>query len=176
MEIKTLDLLLLTAAELETFHSYKSEKRQLEFYNCRVLWASFKIDSEITYKPTGKPKIKNGFISISHSQNKIALAYSKHKETGIDLELISEKVQTVKSKYLHNSETFSTKLDLTKIWTIKEAIYKLYDSDKISFKRDIKISKIEDSANATVTFNNERLVPTITVLELNKEFILSFAQ
>jgi hypothetical protein len=176
VNIDTLNLSILTPEELTTFQSFKSEKRQLEFYNCRVLWASFKIESTITYKSTGKPKIEKGFISISHSQHKIAIAYSNQHETGIDLEVISEKVQKVKSKYLHTSESFKTKLDLTTVWTIKEAIYKLYDSDKISFKRDIIIKIINDSPSVNVSYNQTILSPSIQIMVIDEDYILSFAQ
>ncbi len=176
VNIDTLNLSILTARELATFKSFKSEKRQLEFYNSRVLWASFNIDHTINYKSTGKPEIKNGFISISHSQQKIAIAYSSEHDTGIDLEIISDKVQKVKSKYLHKSEAFKTRLDLTKVWTIKEAIYKLYDSDKISFKRDIVITNITTCPAANVIYNQSLSRPSIKIMQIDEDYILSIAQ
>ena len=134
IEVNKLDISILTDKELILLKSFKSEKRQLEYFFARILWLSFNQKETIKYKKSGKPKLDFGYISISHSHFQVAIAFSETKAVGMDLEQESNKVQVIKSKYLHPSEAYNSIRELTKIWTIKEAIYKLYDSKLISFK------------------------------------------
>lgn len=175
-DINILDLSILTDKEAIQFESFKSKKRQQEFYFARVLWKSFGIENKIKYKLSGKPILKSAFISISHSNHQVAIALSTTKEVGMDIELRSDKIQRIKSKYLHKDEDYTIIEDLTKIWTIKEAVYKLYDSKLIFFKDHIIIESLNPKVQARVLFSHKTFEPQITTFELDNNFYLSYAQ
>lgn len=176
VDVSEIDLTIFNTNELTEFNSFKSVKRQLEYYYARLLWQSFGQQEFIKYKLTGKPILDTGYISISHSHQHVALAFSSFKPVGMDLEQESNKVQIVKSKYLHETELFSSIPDLTKIWTIKEAIYKLYDSDLLFFKEHIIITSLQSSPELNVSLEGKNVFPKIKTIELENRFILTFAQ
>ena len=176
VDISDLDLTIFNVEEQTEFNSFKSTKRQLEYYFVRVLWLSFYQNEFIKYKSTGKPILNIGFISISHSHYQVAIAFSETKEVGMDLEHQSEKIQIIKSKYLHPNEIYSSTKDLTKIWTIKEAVYKLYDSKTLFFKEHIIVSKLIPAVEAEISLDGCLVEPNIIIIELKNNFIISFAQ
>jgi len=175
-DLSQIDLTIFNAFELSEFNSFKSIKRQLEYYYARLLWQSFGHQEFVKYKPTGKPILNVGFISISHSHHQVAIAYSKTKEIGMDIEQKSTKVQIVKSKYLHPEENHESITDLTKIWTIKEAIYKLYDSKNLFFKEHIIVKSLLPVQTVFTEVNTVSVYPKIITIELKNNFILSYAQ
>lgn len=176
LDLSEVDLAIFNTQEQNEFNSFKSRKRQLEYYYARVLWMSFNQKEFIKYKSSGKPILNIGYISISHSHKQVAIALSLTKEVGMDLELESEKVRTIKSKYLHPTENYSSIKDLTKIWTIKEAIYKLYDSKLLFFKEHITVYKLGTTAEISVTLHTKNINPTVITIELDNKFLLSYAQ
>lgn len=170
-----LDDSILTAEEVRKYESYKSKKRQLEFYFTRFLWKSFSTNFKINYKSTGKPFIKEGYLSISHSHDCIAIAYSKSKEMGLDIEPISEKINKVKHKFSHPKENFETLIELTKSWCIKEAVYKLLDMDDVFFMDDIFVNQISAITYTTVLVEGEEILSTAEIIELPNKMILALA-
>lgn len=44
----------------------------------------------VTFLKSGKPVIENGYISLSHSKGKVAVAFSKKINVGVDIELIKK--------------------------------------------------------------------------------------
>jgi len=161
--------------ELQEFNSFKSEKRKHEYYSTRILWQSFEQNEPIKYKSTGKPIINGGYISISHSHNQVAIAFSSKTEIGLDLEMISSKVDVIKSKYLHVNEKYASLKDLTIIWTIKEAIYKLFDSETLFFKEHIEVCSLSEKCMVNVDFKGEIQRPFIETITIEDKFILSYA-
>ena len=144
--VNDLDLSVLNAPELEKFESYGSEKRKLEFYFSRVLWLSFEKSQIIKYKPSGKPVLEKGFLSMSHSHERIVIAYSNNKELGVDIEMISDKIDKVKSKFLHPKDRYSNLRDLTQLWTIKEAFFKLFDGDDVFLMDDVYTQDLRENS------------------------------
>jgi 4'-phosphopantetheinyl transferase len=88
-------------------------------------------DVEIKYDDKGKPYLAkdNRHISISHSHNKLAIIINEHESTGIDIELIRDKVLKIKHKFLSESELKDANDDVDKLliyWAAKETLYKIY--------------------------------------------------
>ena len=173
--VAPLDLSVFSKDELAKFEKYKSDKRKLEFYYSRVLWQNFNVDLPIKYKPSGKPIISHGFISVSHSHNKVAIAYSKSNEVGVDIEMISEKINKVKHKFLHPKDNYKNLKDLTQLWTIKEAVYKLFDGNNIYFMDNIFVTKINKSTIAKVDFPKYNLKAITQSFKLNADFFVTLA-
>lgn len=149
-----LDLSYLTKEEQVKYASFISAKRKLEYYYTRLLWASFSTNTTISYLSSGKPYLSRGFISISHSRNKIAIAYSTLCAIGLDIEHFNKKIFRVQSKFISPYEREHFDLSnhqlLTTIWSIKEAVYKLVDLPGLRFKEDICVLEIEKSNRVEV--------------------------
>jgi 4'-phosphopantetheinyl transferase EntD len=87
-------------------------------------------------------KLGFAFISISHSKNFCAFGFSSH-EIGIDIEELSPRIERIASRFVNSVEmSFIAEdkiLDLTKLWTMKEAMFKLNNRTGIEFKSELII-------------------------------------
>ncbi len=136
----------LTPEETERFFSFKHLNRQQEFVATRVLRHELFGYSHIHYNAHGAPYIEDeGFISISHAPGLIGLAISRDFQLGLDVEPIRPKALLVKDKFLSEEEKqhFDTRseLEMTKVWSAKEALYKLAGRKQIIFKTDLLLNK-----------------------------------
>jgi phosphopantetheine--protein transferase-like protein len=91
-------------------------------------------------------------FSISHCGNYAAAIISDDTCAGIDVELITPKVQLIQHKFLSADELrltndVSSKL-LTLLWSCKEAVYKWYGKGGVDFKNHIVIKNISIKNNA----------------------------
>jgi len=172
--VENIDLSLLSEKDQQTFHSFKSSKRQLEFYHLRVLWESFNTNQPILYKSTGKPYLSQGFLSMTHSHKRVVIAYSPVKEVGVDIELISPKIEKVKHKFLHPNDNYKNLKDLTILWTIKEAVYKLFDGDDLFFMDNVEVKDLA-SQIAEVNHNHLNYVASFECFTLDNDFMMTIA-
>lgn len=157
-QIPTLQLLFINANELaadaeillntekEQYLALTNPKRKISFLGVRYLRNHLKIQEEIHYLDSGKPYLKGVqlHISISHTFNFVALAVCK-EDIGVDIELKSRNCTAVMNKFISESEknlyqsmTHNWPLE---IWCAKEAVYKLYDLNGLSFLKEIEIIK-----------------------------------
>ncbi len=169
--IEQVDINILSPSEQSTIKTFKSDKRKLEFYYLRLLWRSFNQEQTILYRPSGKPYLTKGYISMTHSHQQAIIAYSQNFDVGVDIELISEKINKVQHKFLHPKDTFKSLEDLTLLWTIKEAVYKLFDGDDLFFMDDIWV----ENHMAFVLKNNQQLTAITQSFKLNDDFIVTLA-
>ena len=93
---------------------------------------------EIDYDEKGKPFLTNNVkhISISHSHDKLAIIVNEQESTGIDIELIRDKVLRIKHKFLTESELTDANDNVEKLliyWAAKETLYKIYGLKEIDF-------------------------------------------
>lgn len=72
------------------------------------------------FEKSGKPIIENGFISLSHSNGAVAVAFSNDIDVGVDIELIKNEVPKNLSKLLGKKQPLS----FYKKWTEREAVIK----------------------------------------------------
>lgn len=90
--------------------------------------------SEVVYahEPTGAPLItvagQRKRVSISHSVTTVAVVVADDDELsiGVDVETYRAQLERVSSRFLSPVEAavFTSSLDLLKVWTAKEAVYK----------------------------------------------------
>lgn len=152
--------------ELEKLSCFKSEKRKREFVATRLLNREvFGENAVITYLNNGAPEIQNiGHISISHANNKVAIAHSTSFELGLDLELIQDKILYIRNKFLNPMElTEIDSSDATKTtiaWSCKEALYKLNKDKGISLKNHIQVKEISTGIWEGKIFSNGALKKT----------------
>lgn len=131
--------------EREQLDLLLQENRKVEFLGVRRLRNESKLPSPIFYTEARKPYLDqklNAFISISHSKNFCAFGFSSH-EIGIDIEEMSPRIERIASRFVSSVEmSFISEdkiLDLTKLWTMKEAMFKLNNRTCIEFKSELII-------------------------------------
>ncbi len=125
------------------------EKREIERRGTHFLLKKMLAcdEVEITYNEFKRPYLKgrSEHISISHSHQWLAISLHKTDETGVDVEMIREKVINIKHKFCCDEELEFAQNDidkLTLLWACKEAIYKVYGKKELEFKK-IKINKFD---------------------------------
>ena len=131
---------------------------------------------------TKKPFLQNEayHFSISHCGEYAAVIASKEYRVGVDVELITEKVNRVKHKFLSIDEQsllsniplfpiaiFNDKL-LTATWSIKESLFKWLGNDQVDFIKHLQIVKINITDNAGIA---ECKILKHEAVELNVHFL-----
>jgi 4'-phosphopantetheinyl transferase len=100
---------------------------------------------KVSYTNDNKPFLegRKEHISISHSHDKLAIAINSSESTGIDIELLREKVQRLGHKFLNEEESAFCGNDIEKmitVWAAKEALYKAGGQRGIDFRTMIEVS------------------------------------
>ena len=129
----------------------RKEKKSKEYFlAARKLLKNEDSELTIEYDSKGKPYLnKEKGISISHSNEIVALCISNEIDFGIDIQYKTDKVFKIQSKFLSEMESkfFEKKNDLEsliKVWSAKEAIYKALGKEGVSFSKDLEIDTIND--------------------------------
>jgi 4'-phosphopantetheinyl transferase len=150
---------LLNEEEKKHLIEIKSEQKKNEFAAVRWMKTNlFGID-HILYMEDGSPTINNSsFISISHTTKYACLGVSKTHKIGIDIEEIREKAVNVQHKFCNENEALifdtANNFDMTLLWSLKEALYKLSDRQQLLFKTDICINKRSTEIVASIRFES----------------------
>jgi 4'-phosphopantetheinyl transferase EntD len=147
---------LINETSRHTNPNKKSEwivTRILIKYLCNLFEVNY---NGIENTPVGKPILinSNAEISISHSFPMAACLINVRKPCGIDIELPRQKLTYVKKKFLNPQENSDKLGDLTKIWTAKEVLFKVYGDKELSFKNEMLIKfKTEERATGLILKN-----------------------
>jgi len=159
----------------------KATSRRKQSLSIHHLLKSSKINQEFFYDYNGKPKLSNNkFISISHSFDYSGVAISNNK-VGVDIEKFRPKILDISKKFISQTEQDLIKeLDienLTKVWTIKEAVYKAFGYQGIDFKENILIENINNEFNKVqVKINKNEIIENYNVDIINfSQYICSVA-
>lgn len=148
-------------------------KREIELqgrkYLCDILINS---NCEIDYDEKGKPFLRNDsrHISISHSRGKLAIIINESESTGIDIELVRDKVLKIKHKYLSESELVDANDDIEKLliyWAAKETLYKIYGLKEVDFIKNLFV-------NPFTKTNLGLIVGKINMPQFKEEFELNY--
>lgn len=83
---------------------------------------------EVRIKDSGKPTVQKGYVSVSHTQDILIIAYDLNQEMGIDIECDRALSQNLIQRL--NLDT----LDPLKDWCLREAHIKLKDDKNQLFK------------------------------------------
>lgn len=108
----------------------------------------------IEISETKKPLLSNGafHFSISHCGDYAAVIVSDKNFVGVDVELVTPKIEWVKDKFLTETELEAVKNAtgpkthtelLTLAWSAKEAIFKWYGMGLLSFRKNMQIIHID---------------------------------
>lgn len=150
----------LTEIEWIVYIGFQHEKRRREFVATRILRNHLFGKETLTYSETGAPQSpKNGFLSISHTSEAAALFYHPFYPVGLDLEEIAPKAKRVALKFLHEDEyqefDLSSEKEMVTCWSAKETLYKLAGRNGIDFKKELRLSKENDTLYIGRIFQGE---------------------
>ena len=122
--------------------------------------SGFKVNN-CDVKTSAKPGYLNNqfYFNISHSGKTAVAVLSKDKEVGIDIELCSEKIIKIQSRFLNREELqllnqYSVKnhIDIvTLFWTVKEAVLKWKGDTSFDYLNDIIIDTYHPNGEKKVT-------------------------
>jgi len=149
----------LKPESLERVLGMKSELHQRGFLSIRHLLREFGYtDQDLFYDNNGKPHLKDGkHISITHSFTFSAVIVSDDF-VGIDIEKQREKIAVIAHKFIDyefdylNLEEENYINALTKIWCVKESLYKLFTTNGLSFKEHCLVIPFSKSDKTTITW------------------------
>lgn len=133
-------------------HPHKRLQHLAGRYLLKILEPDFPFHS-IQIHSSKKPLLndKAFHFSISHCGDYAAAIISENKTVGIDVEIVTSKIDLVKNKFLTDTELNLLPIDaplttnqklLTLFWSSKEAIYKWYGKDALSFKRNMGMDQL----------------------------------
>jgi 4'-phosphopantetheinyl transferase len=138
----------------EIMHPHKRLQHLAGRYLLQILHPGFPIE-EIKIAESKKPFLTGEKLhfSISHCRDYAAAIVSQNKPVGIDVELITPKIELIKNRFLSESElNLCSSFNLepstsnhqipTLFWSSKEAIYKWHGKGALSFKNNMKLNDV----------------------------------
>ncbi len=142
-----LNIVELTAEEQSTLNTMKSERRKKEFLGSRLLLQQyFDKNARISHNQDGKPFIENSNvnISITHTQNYIAIFLSSMGAIALDMEHLSDRVTKIAHRFLSEKELENISsnnkiLHLYQYWCTKECLIKFYGKKNIHLTKELKV-------------------------------------
>ena len=148
-EDELLKFITLSLTEKEKFKKRKSPKHRLEFLGSRAAMISLGIDlDKFLFNDNGAPYLTDHrYCSISHTDGYGAVVVSDNK-TGVDVEIYKDKITRIASKFVHPAEGFVNKSKnylkmLTRLWTVKESVYKAFGVPGIHFSKAIQVDPFQ---------------------------------
>jgi phosphopantetheinyl transferase len=131
-------------------HPHKRLQHLAGRYLLQYLFPDFPT-SLIEIADTRKPYLPDEqfHFSISHCGNFAAAIVSLNQRVGIDIELLTPRVDKIKHKYLHPQELIDWKIDqlddekrietLTLLWSCKEAMFKWWGRGDVDFSEVMRV-------------------------------------
>ena len=147
-------------------HPHKRLQHLAGRYLLPTLFSDFPLE-EILIADTRKPFLQNEkyHFSISHCGNFAAAIVSSDKRVGVDIEMVTPRIQNIAHKFLSDAENDFFNEDykmfleqwnlkdkvhsefLTLIWSAKEAIFKWHGDGGVDFKENIQLLKFDSINN-----------------------------
>ena len=161
-----IDLSLSSISKLDLI---KSSSQRKQFLGVQNLLKLHNVNNgSLFYDKNGKPHLSNNkFISISHSFEYCGVIVSDVK-VGLDIEKLRPKILNISKKFISESDWNLIKLssveNVTKVWTIKEAVFKAFGHKAIDFKKNIIITSINKKLNkASVSISNNQITENYNI-------------
>lgn len=136
-------------------------------YLLQYLYPDFPIEL-IRIADTKKPYLQDDplHFSISHAGEYAAAIISSTQRVGIDIEIVSPRVEKIKHKFLHSTELESIAHlsgdelinQLTLLWSAKEAVFKWWGKGGVDFSEMIRTSSFSCNTSGLILgefLNNE---------------------
>lgn len=131
---------------------------------------------EIGHKESGKPILKGWHISISHTKGYAAVLLSKNHEVGIDIEYVSDRVKRIADRFLRLDEQAESVTDLLLHWCAKEAVYKLYSEQDLTFQqmKIVDLQSESDFFHVESEMNNGIVSVTKVFYLVHQDYVLTY--
>ncbi|WP_109831310.1 4'-phosphopantetheinyl transferase family protein [Reichenbachiella versicolor] len=174
--------LMVHSRERQGAENYHPRKKK-EHFASRVLIAkvvrSLGLDYHgIVKDDHGKPFL-GGYdlnLSITHTDDFVGCLIHKTAPCGMDIENLRPQLFKIKNKYLNLTEQkeYGSDLEmLTKAWSAKETIYKIYGRKNLNFSENIQVTAMSDSQiEASVKTEEVHQEYTLQVERLEKSFLV----
>ena len=146
------ELLALTSVpndELEEISLFRSESQRRQKLAVRALINEvFEEKMYLNHHDNGQPYLENCAtnISITHTENYVAIIIHDEEEVGIDVESLDRDFSVVEKKALSEDEIDDLEKDkrneqLAIYWCAKEAIYKRMSQNRVVYAEQIEVEK-----------------------------------
>ncbi len=161
-------------------HPHKQLQHLAGRYLLRYLYPDFPVEL-IQLADTRKPFLENEtyHFSISHCGDFAAAIVSKTNRVGVDIEIVTPKIEKIKQKFLSENENkilndhrssisgqqSTISYQLTMLWSCKEAVFKWYGLGELDFKDHIQVKSI--------TATDRNCFDTIIVFKKKEELYLN---
>ena len=167
--------------EIKALHAH--QRRILERLAIRTLmFTCWKEEHEVTYLPTGAPRLADNRynISISHTNGYAALCWHPTQPVGIDIELIRHKALRLAPRFMHSSEHAEGDKLISAVlhWSAKETIYKLLpQQENTDFTRHLRIFPFVISTEGILTGTDLRRKNIVYPLHyrVEQDFVLTWS-
>ena len=136
-------------------HPHKRLQHLAGRYLLKYLFPHFPIEL-IQVADTRKPFLENDVFhfSISHCGDFAAVIVSTENRVGVDIELVTDKIQRIQHKFVTEREMVHVhrfsgaaqegkNMPLTLIWSCKEALFKWYGLGEVDFKKHLQLQGVE---------------------------------
>jgi len=180
--------LQLSNAEQEKLQSLGKGKRTLHWLATRVLLRYLLNTDDYISCPSdsnGKPYLPDYpyAVSLTHSFDYAGVMLSTKGECGMDLEIVKDKVERIKNKFLKPEELEFIAAEhqieqLYACWCAKEAVYKLQGNKGVSFLQDMTIRPFNFKAQGVMLLDLHKNDITTTYqvyYEKFQEYMLGYA-
>jgi len=128
-------------------------------------------DFEVRHDTSGKPYLEGYNISISHTRGYVAVMLSKKYNVGVDIEYQSERVNRIASRFMRIDEKAdNTGMRLVN-WCAKEAVYKLFSEDNLTYQQ---MRVIIGTDGCAVVENLKRQIPVCANYRILPEYVLVY--
>ena len=137
----------LSVEEKARWESFRSETRKREYLTVRNALKFFPGHhtlAGIRYDGNGKPLLANGCLSISHSNEFVAVMLAPSVRIGIDIETIHPRIEKLSKRFLNRDEKkflpVKNHLEhLHVIWGAKEVLFKIHSAGGIDFRQHLHV-------------------------------------
>ena len=172
---------ILNAEEMNQLNSFGNAQRKREFMAVRQLKHEVFGEELIIYGENGKPRFDNSEITIgiSHSAHWALFAHARIP-FGCDIEEVSDRITPLSDRFCSSEELEllageAGVMQLTQLWSCKEALYKLVNIKGIHWKNQMRCIAFSGTkfTFAVETGTEDFIVNCDSVLV--KNVILSFA-
>lgn len=152
-----LQQLTLSPDEKALYQTFRTDTRRRQWLAYRRLIREIISPQQfpVHYDQTSKPYLAGSdwHISVTHTDDFAGVIISHYMKVGIDMERVRPRIDRVKDKFLSETELSAIPSDkylesLTLAWCAKEAIYKLYGSRNLDFRKNIRVNFPSDLVNA----------------------------
>lgn len=142
---------LIKAQDVASASRFQNDKRRREHLAWRrIVRRELGRDVSIEYNAQGAPTVDypNIYISVAHGGDAVAVAIADER-VGVDIESTERRFEHVAERYVSASESelSSDGLWLARLWTAKEALYKLYGVSGVELLA-LRITSYDASADA----------------------------